>query len=197
MKTMKKVMLTIMTVMISTMAFANNEKPVVKVERVGAKSVAVIAYHLGEESTQIQLKSNNGKTLYRANVEQGNQFAQRLNLTAIAAGDYTLEIENNSTFTAIPVKMGKDSAFINSADQVTIVKPKICLTGSNLDVLTADISNDVWVSIYNDQNQRIALERISDASMKRFNLSNLNDGNYTVQMATKGRKFVQSVALKK
>lgn len=36
-----------MTVMISTMAFANNEKPVVKVERVGAKSVAVIAYHLG------------------------------------------------------------------------------------------------------------------------------------------------------
>lgn len=197
MKTMNKIMLTIMIVMISTIAFANNEKPVVKVERVGAKSLAVIAYHLGEESTQIQLKSNNGKTLYRANVEQGNKFAQKLNLSTIAAGDYTLEIENNNTFTAIPVKLDKDSAFINSDDQVTIVKPKLCLTGSNLDILTADISNDVWVSIYNDQNQRIALEKISDASLKRFNLSQLNDGNYTVQMTTKGRKFVQSVALKK
>ncbi len=198
MKTMKKAMLTIMMVMVSTLGIANDNKPTVKVENVGAKTVGVIAYGLGEVTTDIKLINGNGKVFYKETVKSGENFAKKLELASIPAGEYTLEVDNNESFTAIPVVLNSDSAIVKTADQVTIVKPLLSLKGNKLDVIIADnYTNEVWVSIFDAKSNRLAYERVSTKNLKRFDLSKLAQGEYTIQMLAGNKKFVQSLSLDK
>lgn len=198
MKTMKKVMLTIMMVMISTLVIANDNEPTVKVENVRAKSIAVIAYDLGGVKTDIQLRSATGKVLYTETVKSGQNFGKKLELSAIPNGEYTLEVENAESYTAIPVVLNTDSARAKVADKVTIVKPQVNVIGDKMNVFVDEKQNEeVWVSIYDVDANRLVFKKITNDKGVRFDLSKLDAGNYTVHMSTRGKKFVQSLSLDK
>ncbi len=197
MKNLNKVLLTAAMVVVSTFAIANDEKPNVKVERSGAKSFAVIAYGMGETKTQIQLKSENGSTLYNATSLNGQNFAKRLELSTLPAGNYALEVENNGSFTSTPIVIADDSAFVNLADQVTVMKPVIRQIGEKLDiVLPEEVEAVALVTIYDAENRKIASESLTGSVLKRFDLSKLEKGAYTFKVATKGKNFMQSVSVK-
>lgn len=197
MKTMKKVMLTIVMVMISTLAIAN-DKPTVKVKSVEAKTVAVVAYGYGEAKTDITLRSGNGRVFYRETFKTGENFAKRLDMSEMPKGEYTIEIENNESFTAIPVSVEFASAVVKAEDEVTIIKPRLSVIGDKLNVAFADeFTKEVWVSIFDINSNRLAYEKVSAENMKRFDLSRLGKGEYTVHMFTEGKKFVQSLSLDK
>ena len=190
-------MLTVIMVMVSTLAIAN-DKPTVKVESVEAKTVAVIAYGLGGVATDIQLKTGNGKVLYRESVKSGENFAKKLELAAIPAGEYTLEVENANNFTAIPVVLTSSTAVVKIADKVTIVKPQLSLVGNKMNVVIAEeLNQEVWVSIFDNDANRLAFEKVTPDNLKRFDLSRLKAGQYTIQLSTGGKNFVQSVSLDK
>lgn len=197
MKSMKKVLLTAVMVMASTFAIANDNKPTVRVEKAGLKSVVVFVQGLGKSDTQIKLRDQNGSTLYTTQMQEGLEFAKRFDLKSLEAGNYTVEVENESSFTAIPVSMNADSAWINTADQVTIMKPVIRQNGEKLDIIfPTDDCDDVLITIYDNRFRKLASESIDGVSLKRFDLSQLVQGAYTVKMRTKGRNFVQSVSIK-
>lgn len=197
MKNLNKVLLTAAMVVVSTFALANDDKPNVKVERSGAKSFAVIAYDMGETQTQIQLKSENGSTLYNAVSSNGQHFAKRLDLNTLPSGNYALEVENNGSFTSTPIVIANDSAFVNLADQVTIIKPVICQNGEKLDIILPDEAEAAaLVTIYDAQNRKIATESLIGNELKRFDLSQLEKGAYTFKVETKGKNFMQSVSVK-
>lgn len=195
MKTMRN-LLTIMMVMVSTFVFANDNLTV-KVERVNAKSIAVSISGMEAIKTQVQLKSENGSILYKASANNEN-FAQRLDLNALPTGSYSLEVENSQSFTTTPVVIATDSAFVNVADQVTIIKPVILMNGRSLDVvLPSEEAAAVLVTIFDKDMNKLATEPIKGESLKRFDLSKLGSGSYTVKMETKGKSFIQSVSLNK
>lgn len=197
MRNMKKVMLTIVMVMISTLAIAN-DKPTVKVKSVEAKTIAVVAYGYGAVKTDITLKSGNGRVFYKETVSDGINYAKRLDMSEMPNGEYTLEVENNNTFTAIPVIVENASTVIKNADEVTIVKPTISVVGDKLNVAFADqVTKEVWVSIFDNDSNRLAFEKVSADHLKRFDLSKLDNGQYTVRMSTEGKNFIQSLSLKK
>ena len=195
MKTMRN-LLTIMMVMVSTFVFANDNLTV-KVERVNAKSIAVSISGMEAIKTQVQLKSENGSILYKASANNEN-FAQRLDLNALPTGSYSLEVENSQSFTTTPFVIATDSAFVNVADQVTIIKPVILMNGRSLDVvLPSEEAAAVLVTIFDKDMNKLATEPIKGESLKRFDLSKLGSGSYTVKMETKGKSFIQSVSLNK
>lgn len=194
---MKKVMLTVVMIMISTLVMAN-EKPTVKVKSVEAKTIAVVAYGYGAAKTDITLRSGNGKVFYTESVTNGENYAKRLDMSELPKGEYTLEVENNDSFTAIPVTIEFNSAVVATADEVTIVKPRLSVVGDKLNVAFSDqATKSVWVSIYDNASNRLAYEKVTSDSMKRFDLSHLDKGEYTVHMSTEGKRFIQSVSLEK
>lgn len=196
MKTMKKVLLTAMMVMVSAFALANNNDPKVSVERVGKKSIYVVASKLGESETRVQLTSSKGSILYNT-FNNDNSFSKRFDLNALPAGNYALEVENDRSFTSIPVIIGTDSAFVKVEDQVTVIKPVVFLNGQKLDVIIpSERGAEVFVTIFDSNNNRIALESINGENLKRFDLSKLEAGNYTIKTRSNGRNFVQSISLK-
>ena len=80
--------------------------------------------------------------------------------------------------------------------QVTIVKPRVLMNGKQLDViLPSEEEAAVLVTIDRDMN-KLAIEPINGELLKRFDLSKLTTGNYTVKIETKGKSFVQSFSLK-
>jgi len=195
MKTMRN-LLTIMMVMVSTFVFANDNLTV-KVERVNAKSIAVSISGLDAIKTQVQLKGENGSILYKASSNNEN-FARRLDLNALPAGNYALEVENTHGFTTTPVVIAEDSAFVNVVDQVTIIKPVVLMNGKSLDViLPTEDAAAVLVTIFDRDMNKLAIEPINGESLTRFDLSKLGAGSYTVKMETKGKSFIQSVSLNK
>lgn len=197
MKSMKKVLLTTVMVMVSTFAIANDNKPTVRVEKAGLKSVVVFVQGLGDGETQIKLKHQNGSTLYNTQTQEGLEFAKRFDLRSLKSGNYTIEVENESSFTATPVTINADSAWININDQVTIIKPVLRQNGEKLDIiLPTNDCDDVLITIYDSNFRKLASESFDGEYLKRFDLSQLAQGAYTVRMKTKGRNFVQSVSIK-
>ncbi|MFY0593518.1 hypothetical protein [Roseivirga sp.] len=194
---MKKVLLTAMMVVVSTFAIANDNKPSVRVEKVGSKSLVVFVSESVSGNTQIKLKDQNGLTLYNTQAKEGLEFAKRFDLKSLEAGDYTIEIENDMSFTATPVSINIDSAWIKAQDQVTILKPVLRQSGEKLDIiLPSDDCGDVIVTIFDGNFKKLASENFNGEALKRFDLSRLSQGSYTVKMTTKGRNFVQSVSVK-
>lgn len=196
MKTMKKVLLTAMMVMVSTFAIANDNEPSVKVEKAGVKSVVVFAQGLGGYKTQVQLKDKKGSMIYGAYTQKEQKFVKKFDLSSLKAGQYTLEVENESILTTTPVVLNTDSVWIVSADQVTIIKPVIRKNGEKLDVIIPDNNRDVLITIYDSNFRKLASESVNGEPVKRFDLSQLVQGAYTVKIRTRGRNFVQSVSIK-
>lgn len=194
---MRKVLLTAVMVMASTFVIANDTKPSVKVEKVGMKSVVVSTKGLGEATAHIQLKDENGSVLYSAQSEKGQKFAKRFDLAALEAGNYTIEVENELSFTATPLSINADSAWINGDDQITIIKPVIRQNGEKLDIiLPTENNNEVSITIFDSNFRKLTSESFNGEALKRFDLSKLKQGSYTVKMRTSGRNFVQSVSIK-
>lgn len=197
MKTMKKVMLTIVMIMISTLVLAN-EKPTVKVKSVEAKTIAVVAYGYGAAKTDITLRDSNGKVFYTESVSNEENFAKRLDVSGLPQGEYSLEVENDNSLTTIPVTIEMNNAEVVKADEVTIIKPNLSVVGDKLNVaFNNKETQSVWVSIYDNASNRLAYEKVTSNSLKRFDLSHLEKGEYTVHMSTEGKRFIQSVSLKK
>jgi len=196
MRNLNKILLAAAMVVASTFALANDVKPNVKVERSGAKAFAVIACGNNAE-TQIKLISENGSTIYSASSQTGESFGKRLDLNNLPAGMYALEVENRETYSSTPIKIGQDSAFVNAEEQITIIKPVINQNGEKIDIILPEDADAVtMISIYDAENRRLVKEALSTEGLKRFDLSKLEKGAYTVRFQTKGKYFMQSVSIK-
>ena len=190
-------LLTAAMVVASTFALANDDKPSVKVERSGAKAFAVIACGNANAETQIKLRSENGSTLYSASAQIGESYGKRLDLNNLPAGSYSLEVENRESFISTPILINQDSAYVVAEDQVTIMKPVISQTGEMLDIILPNEADAAaLITIYDAENRKLASESLTTEGLKRFNLTKLEKGAYTLKVETKGKYFMQSVSIK-
>ena len=198
MKTLKRSLLIAMMVMATAVVFANGDKPNVKVENVGPKMVAVQASQLGSSQTQVQLKDENGLVLHKVVLNNNEKVNKRFDLTSLPAGNYDLEVENETSFTTTPIEVTASAAFVLDADQVTIIKPVVRQNGNLLDIiLPSEDSASVSVTIFNNDLKPVFRDTVEGtAELKRYDLSKLGKGGYRIKMRAQGREFIQFVALK-
>ena len=198
MKTLKRSLLIAMMVMATAVVFANGDKPNVKVENVGPKMVAVQASQLGTSQTQVQLKDENGLVLHKVVLNNNEKVNKRFDLTSLPAGNYDLEVENETSFTTTPIEVTASAAFVLDADQVTIIKPVVRQNGNLLDIiLPSEDSASVSVTIFNNDLKPVYRETVDGSTeLRRYDLSKLGKGGYRIKMRAQGREFIQFVALK-
>ncbi|GAB5524529.1 MAG: hypothetical protein Roseis2KO_24010 [Roseivirga sp.] len=187
-----------MMVMVAALSFANGNKPNVKVEKVGAKTVALYASGLGTSKTQVQLRDENGLILHQMVSDNNEKVAKRFDLNALPAGNYSIEVENETSFSTTPVQLTANEATVNTADQVVIVKPVVRQNGDVLDVIMpSEDTTMVSVVIYDSNMVPVYKETVDGTTeLRRYDLSKLDKGAYRVRMRTQGKDFIQFVALK-
>lgn len=198
MRTFRKSVLIAMMVMVAALSFANGNKPNVKVEKVGVKTIALYASGLGASKTQVQLRDENGLILHQMVSDNNEKVAKRFDLNALPAGNYSIEIENETSFSATPVKVTADEATVNTADQVVIVKPVVRQNGDVLDlIMPSEDTTAVSVIIYDSNLNPVYRETVAGTTeLRRYDLSKLGKGAYRVKMSAQGKDFIQFVALK-
>ncbi|MCE7992254.1 MAG: hypothetical protein HEP71_09750 [Roseivirga sp.] len=198
MRTFRKSVLIAMMVMVAAMSFANGNKPNVKVEKVGAKTIALYASHLGASKTQVQLRDENGLVLHQLVSDNNEKVSKRFDLNALPAGNYSIEIENETSFSSTTVQLTDLEATVNIADQVMIVKPVVRQNGNILDIIMpSEDTTSVSVIIYDCNFDQVYKETVDGTTeLRRYDLSKLGKGGYTVKMISQGQKFIQFVALK-
>lgn len=198
MKTLRKSLLTAMMVMVTALGFANGNKPNVKVETVGAKTIALYASGLGTSRTQVQLKDENGSVLHQMVSHKNVSVTKKFDLASLPAGSYFIEVENETSFSAVPVEITENEAHVMSADQVVIIKPVVRQNGDMLDIIMpGEDTARVSVTIYDGNFKAVYKETVeSNVEMRRYDLSNLGKGGYRIKMQAQGKEFIQFVALR-
>lgn len=198
MKTMRKSLLIAMMVMATAVVFANGNKPSVKVEKVGAKAIALQASQLGTSQTQVQLKDEKGLILHKIVLHNNENVNKRFDLTSLPAGSYDLEVENETSFTTTPIEVTAAAAYVLDADQVMIIKPVIRQIGDLLDIIMpGEESTSVNVTISDSHLKLVYRETLEGTTeLRRYDLSKLDKGSYRIKMRAKGKEFIQFVALK-
>jgi len=198
MKTMRKSLLIAMMVMATAVVFANGNKPNVKVEKIGTKMVSLKASQLGTSQTQVQLKNENGIVLHRLVLHNNEIVNKRFDLTSLPAGNYDLEVENETSFTTTPIEVSASAAFVLDADQVMIIKPVVRQNGDLLDIIMpSEDSTSVSVTIFDSNLNPVYKETVNgNTEMRRYDLSKLGKGGYRIKMRAQGKEFIQFVALK-
>lgn len=198
MRTFRKSVLIAMMVMVAALSFANGNKPNVKVEKVGAKTIALYASELGASKTQVQLRDENGLVLHQLVSDNNEKVSKRFDLNALPAGNYSIEIENETSFITTTVQLTALEATVNTADQVMIVKPIVRQNGDLLDIIMpGESTTSVNVIIYDSNFDQVFKETVNGTTeLRRYDLSRLSKGGYTVKMISQGKKFIQFIALK-
>ncbi|MFT6969444.1 MAG: hypothetical protein ACJAXX_000001 [Roseivirga sp.] len=198
MKSLKKVMLIAIMVMVSTISFANGNKPNVKVQSVGAKTIALSAIGFGTGETQIKLVDEKGTILHIERIVGKNEYSKKFDLSSLKVGTYYIEVENETSFSTISVAVSAITTNVLEDSKVVIMKPVIRRNGNLLDILLpGENTADVEVSIYDSNLKRVFNEKVAQNSdMRRYNLSQLARGGYSIKMITEGKEFIQFVAVK-
>lgn len=198
MKSLNKVMLIAIMVMASTMSFANGDKPNVKVQTVGAKTIALTASGFGTSETQIKLRDEKGSILHIERILGKNEYSKKFDLNSLRVGTYYIEVENETSFSTMSIEVSSVATNVLEDSKVVIMKPIIRRNGDLLDILLPnENTNDVVVSIYDSNFNRVFKETVLQSKdVRRYNLSQLAQGGYSIKMNTGGKEFIQFVAVK-
>ena len=148
--------------------------------------------------TKCLLKNQQGVILYKEDIARAQIFQRSLNLIELPDGTYELQIEDD--YKTETTSLTKSNGKVMTANQIKITtfKPQIVLKDTQLNVSLLALNNEKLTVSILDENQNIILEKKLSGSVnlgQSYDLSQLNAGNYTIQLYTNGKVYDKLITL--
>jgi len=196
MKTMKKVMLSGMIVLLlSANAIAFEDS--LKVN--DTKSFNLVLNNVSS-TTQITLKDARNTILFKESVNKGEDFKKTFNMELLPAGNYKVEIEDATRIKELTVDIGNDENVATVSLNKEVFKPVVTERGEKVYVSQfSPEKSPLYISIYNSRNELVheeTLEGKMDLG-KKFNFSKAQKGEYRFYLESNGESFDQLVYIEK
>lgn len=195
----KNSLLVIMFIM-SLSTFASGASPYVKVKSYDAKKFVVIIKSANPTDLQISLKDNNNYQIYserHANLKDG--YAKKFDVADLPDGSYFLEIENEQKIDVYSIEIAEGQLNIENDSRVAIFKPQVFQKGNMVDIaMLKYLDVPMTFSIINNTNDIVYEDTLADSQSvnKRYDMSKLDPGIYTLRFNLAGRSFTKSIDLK-
>ncbi|UII22566.1 DUF3244 domain-containing protein [Fulvivirga ligni] len=195
----KNSLLVIMFIM-SLSTFASGASPYVKVKSYDAKKFVVIIKSANPTDLQISLKDNNNYQIYsekHANLTDG--YAKKFDVADLPDGNYFLEIENEQKIDVYSIEIAEGQLNIENDSRVAIFKPQVFQKGNMVDIaMLKYLDVPMTFSIINNTNDIVYEDTLADSQSvnKRYDMSKLDPGIYTLRFNLAGRSFTKSIDLK-
>lgn len=182
---------------VSTFAMAAN--PSVNIKNTGAKSFLLQLEELKSNEILISLEDQNGYKLYEQEVKNTDSFTKKFNLSDLPDGSYFLKIEDKMKIQVYPIEIENNELTIDERKQKKIFKP-VFSTGKgyvNVHMFRSGKTN-MTISLFDEQGeivyeQSFILYRILN---RRFDLSKLKKGKYTISVKANDQIFMETIAIK-
>jgi hypothetical protein len=148
--------------------------------------------------TKCLLKNQQGVILYKEDIARAKIFQRSLNLIELPDGTYELQIEDD--YKTETTSLTKSNGKVMTANQIKITtfKPQIVLKDTQLNVSLLALNNEKLTVSILDENQNVILEKKLSGSVnlgQSYDLSQLNAGDYTIQLYTNGKVYDKLITL--
>ena len=188
------------TLFTNTLSAYNIESPFdlssnVKIYAVN-KSIIVNLGAIEKEAISIVIRDNTGSILFNETVKKTPNFIKKYNLSRLENGEYTMTITKTTLRTTQPFKITTDGLVMTEMEKVEKFIPVVLLKNDKIDVsvLLKDYDN-IIVNIYDNQGLRVKQDKYPSALSlhKRYNISQLPDGAYVVEVTAGDETFYHTV----
>lgn len=174
--------------------------PFLKVSDKEAKVLTIRMATDGTEKFKISLKDNYGTVLFSENVANSNGYIKSFNLKNLTAGEYTIEMENETFTKVMPVSLDSKSVVISHPKFETVYHPFVKLTENKLDLNYLNVNQDATAMVIRNAAGSIIFKNSLGSEMnfsKRFDLSKLPVGSYGVEIVSGKKVFNNTVEVNK
>ena len=140
------------------------------------------------KNVHIQIKDESGSVIFKENVSKPNG-RRKYDLRNLPDGQYMIEISNSQKIITRNFNVN-GSKVVLSEDVQTVFKPVINWSDRNLEINLLSSGKDVVISILDDDANEIFKQNHNTMSIhRRYDISSLPKGEYTVKVTTAGRTF--------
>lgn len=153
------------------------------------KSIIVATSKWKARHVNVLIKENNGGTVYNEMLSTG-KTDRKFNLNGMAKGTYTLEISDDLKITSQQFTI-VDSDVVVDETVNTIYKPVVVSKDNKIDVNLLNPSKNASIKIQDSYEGTIYAETQKTSSVnKRFDISSLPSGSYSVNIDVDGRTYI-------
>jgi hypothetical protein len=148
--------------------------------------------------TKCLLKNQQGVILYKEDIARAQIFQRSLNLIELPDGTYELQIEDDYKTETTNLTKSNGKVMATNQIKITTFKPQIVLKDTQLNVSLLALNNEKLTVSILDENQNIILEKKLSGSVnlgQSYDLSQLNAGDYTIQLYTNGKVYDKLITL--
>lgn len=176
-------------------ATATEKEREIELTTVKQKAVVLKMQNI-EEGTQISLFNGEGELLFEDKASS-NAYGKVLNLQLLEPGQLRLEVENNESVEILPIYVSEGYAEMKKDNRLMISKPIVKHNDEEMKVFLGNNCLDMKVSIYDEFGDLVNRSEIKKgaAKVKRYDISDLADGNYKIQFTADGRSFYHTITL--
>jgi flagellar hook assembly protein FlgD len=192
-------LLVIVLLFITSNIFGNDSKPSLKILDSEKKVVTLIADNTKNTPLTISISDNQGVNLLEENIAISGRLSKVYDFSELPKGTYKVKIENLISIRKYIVTTTSTKLTILEITADEIHKPIINSVG---DVILLNMLNlnleDVAIAINNEYGEEVYKEKIENTSAihKRYDLSKLPKGRYSVMVISKAKVFNLEVNLK-
>ena len=179
---------TFIAVLFSTISvFATSSEP--SITSNGTKSFIIDNKVWKSNFVDVSIVNENGNVIYSSHQELNR--SKRYSLENLEAGDYTVSISNDIKKVENNITITEVGLFIDFNANTTY-KPVFNIDKNNIDINYLAAGVDTYIYIQNN-NQTVYKTNIEDSISinKRFDISKLPSGDYTVVVSNKTGSFSQ------
>ncbi|MBL6446276.1 hypothetical protein JMN32_08150 [Fulvivirga sp. 29W222] len=197
MKTLKKSMVAVLF-LTTLFVSAYGSTPYIKVTSYDLKKFFVIIKNTDSSKVNVVLKDGNNFSLYKETYINSDEYLKGFDLQSLPDGEYTLEIENNQRIEMFALSIINNKLSINKDSRLVIHKPSINQNGNKVDVALQKLQEaPLKLSILDNTNDIIFEDTLADNGnlTKRYDMSRLGPGSYTMRIDIAGKLFSQSIRI--
>jgi hypothetical protein len=192
MKSPIRILKTLILLFMAVCTFAGNTNPLANISKTGSESFILNLKKSGVKKVNVRIMDNDGNTLLTQRINTKKKEAVKYNMSELPSGKYSIIVEDKQRLVKHEVVLHENTQRIDVLDAKTIYKP-VFINGKQFVDLNMLQTNDsaIKVSITDTSGITVFSETIESTGsiQKRYNVSKMPAGSYTIQVVTCGERF--------
>lgn len=182
----------------TTNIFANDSKPSLKIINEENKILKLVSNDVKHANVTFRFFDEQGINLLSDRITVDNDLSKAYDLSNLPKGIYEVELEDKISLRKYFVIINAENLEILENTIGKIYKPQILLEKHFISFNMLNLAkSDIKLVISNEMGEELFSEKIKDSITihKRFDLSKLVNGEYTVKVMTKDNFFATTIDL--
>ncbi|OIN57599.1 hypothetical protein [Arsenicibacter rosenii] len=167
---------------------------VVKSERKKFRLYIPSTLPLGGSQVQVSLTDADGNVLHQGTAIDRYQQGISYDLNSLPDGQYFLAVTNDAWWTSQPFEINGNTLSVDDKRVTQVMRPVVSSYAKNKVQLTVQSTNvpEMTVALYDKNNELVFAEHMSGV-VKRYDLSTLPAGRYTMSVGSPAKKFSELI----